>query len=32
MSIENVKKFYESVSQDDFLKQKFGELSRKYQG
>ena len=32
MSIENVKKFYEAVSQDEALKQKFLELSQKYQG
>lgn len=32
MSVENVKKFYEAVSQDDSLKQKFVELSQKYQG
>ena len=32
MSVENVKKFYEAVSQDESLKQKFVELSRKYQG
>ena len=32
MSIENVKKFYEAVSQDESLKQKFVELSKKYQG
>lgn len=32
MSIENVKKLYEAVSQDESLKQKFVELSRQYQG
>jgi len=32
MSVENVKKFYEAVSQDESLKQKFMELSQKYQG
>ena len=32
MSVENVKKFYEVLSQDETLKQKFVELSRKYQG
>ncbi len=32
MSVENVKKFYEELSQDGSLKQKFVELSRKYQG
>ena len=32
MSTENVKKFYEAVSQDKTLKQKFVELSQKYQG
>ena len=32
MSTENVKKFYEAVSQDESLKQKFVELSQKYQG
>jgi hypothetical protein len=32
MPVENVKKFYEAVSQDDSLKQKFVELSQKYQG
>jgi bacteriocin-like protein len=32
MSIENVKKFYEAVSKDASLKQKFVELSQKYQG
>ena len=32
MSIENVKKFYEAVSQDEALKQKFVELAQKYQG
>ena len=32
MSVENVKKFYEAVSQDESLKQKFVELSQKYQG
>jgi len=32
MSVENVKKFYEAVSQDEALKQKFMELSQKYQG
>ena len=31
MSVENVKKFYEAVAQDEALKQKFIELSRKYQ-
>ena len=32
VSIENVKKFYEAVSQDEAMKQKFVELSQKYQG
>ncbi len=32
MSVENVKKFYEAVSQDEALKQKFVEISQKYQG
>ena len=32
MSVENVKKFYEAVCQGETLKQKFMELSRKYQG
>lgn len=32
MSTENVKKFYDAVSKDEALKQKFVELSRKYQG
>ena len=32
MSVENVKKFYEAISQDETLKQKFVELSKKYQG
>ena len=32
MSVENVKKFYEAVSKDEVLKQKFVELSQKYQG
>ena len=32
MSVENVKKLYEAVSQDESLKQKFVELSRQYQG
>ena len=32
MSVENVKKFYEAVSQDESLKQKFVELSQKHQG
>ena len=32
MSVENVKKFYEVVSRDESMKQKFVELSRKYQG
>lgn len=32
MSVENVKKFYEAVSKDELLKQKFVELSQKYQG
>lgn len=32
MSVENVKEFYEAVSKDEALKQKFVELSRKYQG
>ena len=32
MSIENVKQFYEAVSQDEALKQKLVELSRKHQG
>ena len=31
MSIESVKKFYEVLSQDESLKQKFMELSQKYQ-
>lgn len=32
MSVENVKLFYEAVSNDASLKQKFVELSQKYQG
>ena len=32
MSVENVKKFYEAVTKDEALKQKFVELSHKYQG
>ena len=32
MSVENVKMFYEAVSKDEALKQKFMELSQKYQG
>ena len=32
MSIENVKKFYEAVSQDESLKQMFVKLSKKYHG
>ena len=32
MSVENVKKFYEAVSKDEALKQKFVELSQKYEG
>ena len=32
MSVENVKKFYEAVSQDKELQQKLIELSKKYQG
>jgi len=32
MSVENVKKFYEAVSQDEAMKQKFIALSQKYQG
>ena len=32
MLVENVKKFYEAVSKDEALKQKFVELSQKYQG
>ena len=32
MSVENVKKFYEAVAQDEALKQKFVQLSQKYQG
>jgi len=32
MSVENVKKFYEAVSQDEAMKQKFVKLSQKYQG
>ena len=32
MSVENAKKFYEAVSQDETMKQKFVELSQKYQG
>lgn len=32
MSIENVKKFHDSISQDEALKQKFAELSLAYQG
>ena len=31
MSIENVKKFYEAVSKDETLKQKFVKLSQKHQ-
>lgn len=30
MSVENVKKFYEAVSKDELMKQKFVELSQKY--
>lgn len=32
MSAENVKKFYEAVSQDEKAKQRFNELNQKYQG
>ena len=32
MSVENAKKFYEAVSQDKAMQQKFVDLSRKYQG
>ena len=32
MSVENVKMFYEAVSQDEALKQKFAQLAQKYQG
>ncbi len=32
MSVENVKKFYEAVAQDEALKQKFVALSQKYLG
>ena len=32
MSVENVKFFYESVSKDEVLKQKFAILSQKYHG
>ena len=32
MSVENAKKFYEALSQDEAMKQKFVELSQKYQG
>ena len=32
MSVENVEKFYDALSQDESLKQKFVELSQKYQG
>jgi len=32
MSVENVKKFYECVAQDEAVKQKFTELAQKYQG
>ena len=32
MSVENVKMFYEAVSKDEDLKQKFVELSQKYKG
>jgi len=32
MSVENVKKFYEALSQDEAMKQKFMRLSQKYQG
>jgi len=32
VSVENVKKFYEALSQDEAMKQKFMELSQKYQG
>ena len=32
MSVENVKKFYEMLSQDEAMKQKFVELSKEYQG
>ena len=32
MSIENVKKFYEAISQDKEIQQKFIDLNQKYQG
>ena len=32
MSVENVKKFHEALSKDEVLKQKFVELSQKYEG
>jgi tryptophan synthase beta subunit len=32
MSIENVQKFYEAVNNDETLRQKLTEFSRKYQG
>lgn len=32
MSIENVKSFYEALSQDELLRQKITELSQKHQG
>lgn len=32
MSVENVRKFYETVARNEALKQKFVELSQKYQG
>ena len=32
LSTENVRKFYEVVSQDEAMKQKFVELSQKHQG
>ena len=32
MSVENVKKFYEVLTKDEALKQKFMDLSKKHQG
>ena len=32
MSVENVKKFYTALSQDEALQKEFVELAKKYQG
>jgi len=32
MSVENVKKFYEALAQDNEMQQKFTDLNQKYQG